>query len=239
MGEGLDVRVGGQAGGQPPGVSTRFGQTPAFMPAAAGCIRLLLHRPDLSPIQLVCADLIHTVAKTGGHLGSSLGVVELSLALHYVFNTPEDKIIWDVGHQAYIHKMLTGRRKSMHTIRQQGGLSGAQATGRRRAKCARRRIVHARHPCRLVGQLAFTPAHSSSLLAPPRLPGCGPPHPQASPSVLSRRTTPLARATAPRPSLRRWAWQWAGTSRAARTTWLRCVRKGGVTAGVHAVAALG
>ncbi|PSC74684.1 1-deoxy-D-xylulose 5-phosphate synthase [Micractinium conductrix] len=70
------------------------------------------------------ADLIHTVAKTGGHLGSSLGVVELSLALHYVFNTPEDKIIWDVGHQAYIHKMLTGRRKSMHTIRQQGGLSG-------------------------------------------------------------------------------------------------------------------
>lgn len=70
------------------------------------------------------ADLIHTVAKTGGHLGSSLGVVELTLALHYVFNTPEDKIIWDVGHQAYIHKMLTGRRSRMHTIRQQGGLSG-------------------------------------------------------------------------------------------------------------------
>eukprot|EP00887_Chlorella_sp_A99_P001616 scaffold8.g1616.t1 len=70
------------------------------------------------------ADLIHTVAKTGGHLGSSLGVVELTVALHHVFNTPEDKIIWDVGHQAYIHKMLTGRRDRMSTIRQQGGLSG-------------------------------------------------------------------------------------------------------------------
>lgn len=52
-------------------------------------------------------------------------MVELTLALHYVFNTPEDKIIYDVGHQAYIHKMLTGRRSKMHTIRQQGGLSGA------------------------------------------------------------------------------------------------------------------
>lgn len=70
------------------------------------------------------ADLIHTVAKTGGHLGSSLGVVELTVAMHHVFNTPEDKIIWDVGHQAYIHKILTGRRGSMSTIRQQGGLSG-------------------------------------------------------------------------------------------------------------------
>ncbi|KFM24758.1 1-deoxy-D-xylulose-5-phosphate synthase 1, chloroplastic [Auxenochlorella protothecoides] len=70
------------------------------------------------------ADLIHTVAKTGGHLGSSLGVVELTVALHHVFNTPEDRIVWDVGHQAYIHKMLTGRRARMHTIRQQGGLSG-------------------------------------------------------------------------------------------------------------------
>ena len=70
------------------------------------------------------ADLIHTVAKTGGHLGSSLGVVELSVALHYVFNTPDDKIVWDVGHQAYIHKILTGRRDKMSTIRQTGGLSG-------------------------------------------------------------------------------------------------------------------
>ncbi len=70
------------------------------------------------------ADLVHKVAKTGGHLGSSLGVVELTLALHYVFNTPDDRIVWDVGHQAYIHKILTGRRAQMGTIRQQGGLSG-------------------------------------------------------------------------------------------------------------------
>lgn len=70
------------------------------------------------------ADVVNTVSKTGGHLGASLGVVELSVALHYVFNTPEDKIIWDVGHQAYIHKILTGRRSRMAGIRQNGGLSG-------------------------------------------------------------------------------------------------------------------
>ena len=69
--------------------------------------------------------IVEQVAKTGGHLSSNLGTVELTVALHYVFNTPEDKIIFDVGHQAYIHKMLTGRRSRMHTIRQQGGLSGA------------------------------------------------------------------------------------------------------------------
>ena len=70
------------------------------------------------------AELIHVVSRTGGHLGSSLGVVELTVALHHVFDTPEDKFIWDVGHQAYIHKMLTGRRDRMRTIRQTGGLSG-------------------------------------------------------------------------------------------------------------------
>lgn len=69
-------------------------------------------------------DIVHKVSKTGGHLSSSLGVVELTVALHYVFNTPEDKIIWDVGHQAYGHKILTGRRKEMPTIRQTNGLSG-------------------------------------------------------------------------------------------------------------------
>lgn len=69
-------------------------------------------------------DLINVVSQTGGHLGAGLGVVELTTALHYVFNTPRDKIIWDVGHQAYPHKMLTGRREFMHTIRQGGGLSG-------------------------------------------------------------------------------------------------------------------
>jgi 1-deoxy-D-xylulose-5-phosphate synthase len=73
------------------------------------------------------SDVVNTVSKTGGHLSSSLGVCELSVALHYVFNTPEDKIIWDVGHQAYVHKILTGRRSRMKTIRQTNGLSGARA----------------------------------------------------------------------------------------------------------------
>jgi len=70
------------------------------------------------------SETIFTVSKTGGHLGSSLGVVELTVALHHVFNTPEDKILWDVGHQAYPHKILTGRREKMHTLRQTDGLSG-------------------------------------------------------------------------------------------------------------------
>jgi 1-deoxy-D-xylulose-5-phosphate synthase len=64
------------------------------------------------------------VSNTGGHLGSSLGVVELTVALHHVFNAPADKILWDVGHQAYPHKILTGRRSRMHTLRQTDGLSG-------------------------------------------------------------------------------------------------------------------
>jgi len=69
-------------------------------------------------------EMINTVSKTGGHLGSGLGVVELTVALHYVFDTPKDKIIWDVGHQAYPHKILTDRKDRMHTLRQGGGLSG-------------------------------------------------------------------------------------------------------------------
>ncbi|RYE77673.1 MAG: 1-deoxy-D-xylulose-5-phosphate synthase, partial [Hyphomicrobiales bacterium] len=69
-------------------------------------------------------DLIDAVSRTGGHLGAGLGVVELTVALHYVFNTPDDRIIWDVGHQAYPHKILTGRRQGMRTIRQEGSLSG-------------------------------------------------------------------------------------------------------------------
>lgn len=68
--------------------------------------------------------MIDSVSKTGGHLGSGLGVVELTVALHYVFNTPIDKIIWDVGHQAYPHKIITGRKDRMHTLRKGGGLSG-------------------------------------------------------------------------------------------------------------------
>ena len=70
------------------------------------------------------AETINAVAVTGGHLGASLGVVELTVALHYVFDTPNDRLIWDVGHQAYPHKILTGRRDRIRTMRQGGGLSG-------------------------------------------------------------------------------------------------------------------
>ncbi|PKN18143.1 MAG: 1-deoxy-D-xylulose-5-phosphate synthase [Deltaproteobacteria bacterium HGW-Deltaproteobacteria-6] len=68
--------------------------------------------------------IINTVASSGGHLASSLGTVELTLALHYVFNTPEDRLIWDVGHQSYAHKIVTGRKDKFSTLRKQGGLSG-------------------------------------------------------------------------------------------------------------------
>src|SRR5471032_1428136 len=69
-------------------------------------------------------ETIYAVAHTGGHLGAGLGVVELTVALHAVFDTPTDKLIWDVGHQAYPHKILTGRRDRIRTLRQGGGLSG-------------------------------------------------------------------------------------------------------------------
>src|SRR5262245_11088957 len=69
-------------------------------------------------------ELVDAVSVTGGHLGAGLGVVELTTALHYVFNTPDDRIIWDVGHQAYPHKILTGRRDRIRTLRMGGGLSG-------------------------------------------------------------------------------------------------------------------
>ncbi|KAK9096848.1 hypothetical protein Sjap_022345 [Stephania japonica] len=88
------------------------------------------HMKNLSLLELeqlaaeLRADVVYSVSKTGGHLSSSLGVVELTVALHHVFNTPEDRIIWDVGHQTYPHKILTGRRSRMHTIRQTSGLSG-------------------------------------------------------------------------------------------------------------------
>ena len=70
------------------------------------------------------SEMISAVGSTGGHLGSGLGVVELTVAIHYVFDTPTDKLVWDVGHQAYPHKILTGRRDRIRTLRQGGGLSG-------------------------------------------------------------------------------------------------------------------
>src|ERR1700684_2312468 len=69
------------------------------------------------------AETISAVSVTGGHLGAGLGVIELTLALHYVFDTPRDRIIWDVGHQAYPHKILTGRRARIRSLRQGGALS--------------------------------------------------------------------------------------------------------------------
>ena len=68
--------------------------------------------------------VLHNVSKTGGHLSSNLGTVELTIALHHVFNTPHDRLVWDVGHQTYPHKILTGRRERMPTLRQLGGISG-------------------------------------------------------------------------------------------------------------------
>src|SRR6476659_9050141 len=70
------------------------------------------------------AEMISAVSQSGGHLGSGLGVVELTVAVHYVFDTPNDKLIWDVGHQAYPHKIVTGRRDRIRTLRRGGGLSG-------------------------------------------------------------------------------------------------------------------
>ncbi len=84
-----------------------------------------LSRAQLKPLaSQLRTFLLESVAKTGGHLSSNLGTVELSLALHYVFDTPQDRLVWDVGHQTYSHKILTGRKNRMSTLRQLGGLSG-------------------------------------------------------------------------------------------------------------------
>jgi 1-deoxy-D-xylulose-5-phosphate synthase len=87
-----------------------------------------LKKLSIKELNLLSSEIRHyiieTVKTTGGHLASSLGVIELTIALHYVFNTPDDKLIWDVGHQAYSHKILTGRREQMKNIRQYGGISG-------------------------------------------------------------------------------------------------------------------
>ncbi|NDC43070.1 MAG: 1-deoxy-D-xylulose-5-phosphate synthase, partial [Chitinophagia bacterium] len=101
---------------------------------AAGPLLSLIDTPadlrmvDKMELQKVCDELrqfiIDCVSINGGHFGASLGVVELTVALHYAYNTPYDQLVWDVGHQAYGHKILTGRRKQFHTNRKYGGLSG-------------------------------------------------------------------------------------------------------------------
>ena len=84
-----------------------------------------LKRGDLPQLARELREfIVESVSKTGGHFASNLGSVELTVALHYVFNTPDDRLVWDVGHQTYPHKILTGRRERMHTMRQQGGLAG-------------------------------------------------------------------------------------------------------------------
>lgn len=87
-----------------------------------------LRRLSRADLKTLASELrgfvIESVAQTGGHLSSNLGTVELTVALHHVFNTPEDRLVWDVGHQTYPHKILTGRRERMHTLRQLGGISG-------------------------------------------------------------------------------------------------------------------
>ena len=84
-----------------------------------------LSSPELKQLAAELREfLIATCSSTGGHIGAGLGVVELTIALHYAFETPRDQLVWDVGHQAYPHKVLTGRRDRMHTLRQEGGLSG-------------------------------------------------------------------------------------------------------------------
>ncbi len=89
-----------------------------------------LQREQLQPLADELRQcLLESVSGSGGHLSANLGTVELTVALHYVLNTPEDRLVWDVGHQAYVHKMLTGRRQGLSTIRQTGGLSGFPSRG--------------------------------------------------------------------------------------------------------------
>jgi len=82
----------------------------------------------LPELEKLCAEvrqvILETVSRCGGHLASNLGVVELTVALHYVFSLPKDKVVWDVGHQSYTHKLLTGRKDGFDGLRQYGGLSG-------------------------------------------------------------------------------------------------------------------
>ncbi|MBS1178816.1 MAG: deoxyxylulose-5-phosphate synthase, partial [Proteobacteria bacterium] len=84
-----------------------------------------MSRAELKTLAVELRDFVlKSVSETGGHLGSNLGTVELTVALHHVYDTPYDRLVWDVGHQTYPHKVLTGRRERMHSLRQLGGVSG-------------------------------------------------------------------------------------------------------------------
>ena len=106
-------------------------------------LRALAARPTCAQLaRELRAFLLQSVAQTGGHLSSNLGTVELTIALHYVFDTPRDRIVWDVGHQTYAHKILTGRRAAMAKLRQWGGPSGFP-------RRSRERVRHVRHRAQL------------------------------------------------------------------------------------------
>src|SRR5580698_8213207 len=91
--------------------------------ASPADLRALPERELVSVAEELREFLIHTVSTRGGHFAAGLGTVELTIALHYVYDTPTDQLVWDVGHQAYPHKVLTGRRDRLHTIKQRGGLA--------------------------------------------------------------------------------------------------------------------
>ena len=99
--------------------SRRCWTAPTRLPACAGWLK-----PTWRPWPTSCAEeLLYTVGQTGGHFGAGLGVIELTIALHYVFDTPDDRLVWDVGHQAYPHKILTGRRQRVLSLRQKDGIA--------------------------------------------------------------------------------------------------------------------
>jgi 1-deoxy-D-xylulose-5-phosphate synthase len=104
-----------------------------------------LRRLDRTQLQQLAVELrafvVESVARTGGHLSSNLGTVELTVALHYVFNTPHDRLVWDVGHQTYPHKILTGRREGMNRLRSVGGIVGLSAPHRERVRHLRHRAL--------------------------------------------------------------------------------------------------
>jgi 1-deoxy-D-xylulose-5-phosphate synthase len=117
--------TGGTTGFAPPGAPPKRLATPLL-----DRVRIPADLRNYSTEQLkqvadeLRAETVDVVSVTGGHLGASLGVVELTVALHAVFSTPQDRVIWDVGHQTYPHKILTGRRDRIRTLRTEGGLSG-------------------------------------------------------------------------------------------------------------------